>query len=81
MLGLMSHSERQRSRRADVAKYHDGPGHVATAVAERRGRVLDRYFNAVAPDQYTVRREGYGLVFLDRRRRRGSARHRESCHR
>src|SRR6266436_3371024 len=65
----MSHSERQRPRRADVAKYHDGAGHTSAVVMNRRGRVLYRYFNAVAPDQDTVRREGYGPVFPDRRGR------------
>ena len=39
----MSHCERQRPRRADVAKYHDGAGHMAALVVDRRGGVLYRY--------------------------------------
>src|SRR5437879_12548696 len=65
----MSHSERQRPRRADVAKYHDGAGYISTVGTNRRRGVFYRHFSAIAPDQDTVRCEGYGPVFLDRQRR------------
>src|SRR4029077_159992 len=68
VLRLMGHSERQRPRRADVAKYRDGAGHIAAMVMDRRGGIFYRYFNAIAPDQYTVGGEGYGPVFPDGQR-------------
>ena len=57
MLGLMSHSERQRPRRADVAKFHDGAGYISTVVTNRRRGVFYRHFSAIAPDQHGMIRQ------------------------
>src|SRR6266849_3177882 len=65
----MSQSGRHRPRRADVAKDRNGASHTAVWIMNRVDAIFDRNFHPNAPDQYTVRREGYGPVLPNRQRR------------
>ena len=62
----MRQFKRHRTRRTDIVKYHDSARHRSAAIAYRGGGILDCGFDAVAPDQHTVRSEGDGSVLPNR---------------
>jgi hypothetical protein len=61
----MRHPERVRTHRAHVVKNDDRADYAPVAAVDRSRRVLDREFEAIAPDENAVRRQGDGLAPLD----------------
>ena len=70
VLGEVQHLQAALARHDDVAEHDHGAEHVALAIVNRRGRMLDRGLVAVAADEDVVALEADLLLVLDRQARR-----------